>query len=49
VKLRLPHKKQINTNYETIFSIDPILKDKIIKKTLKNDTKNNYSQLGLTR
>jgi prophage maintenance system killer protein len=31
MKLRLPHKKQIKTNYETIFSIDSMLNDKIIK------------------
>jgi hypothetical protein len=48
MKLRLSHKKQIKTNYETIFSIDSMLNDKIIKKSLKNNTKNNHSQLGLT-
>jgi methionine aminopeptidase len=39
-----PHRKQIKINYETQFSIDPMLNDEIEKKTqLKKDTKNNSS------
>jgi hypothetical protein len=35
MRLRYPHKKQIKTDYETQFSTDPILNDKIKKNSIK--------------
>ena len=32
MRLRQPNRKQMKTNYETQFSINPILKDEIKKK-----------------
>jgi hypothetical protein len=47
---RYSHKKQIKTDYEAQFPIDPMLNDKIGKKNQLNKRhKNNLSQLGLTR
>jgi len=47
---RYSHKKQIKTDYEAQFPIDPMLNDKIEKKNQLNKRhKNNLSQLGLTR
>jgi hypothetical protein len=40
-----PNRKQIEINYETQFSINMVLKDKIEKK---NNTKNNSSHPSLT-
>ena len=38
MRLRYPHKKQIKTDYETQFSTDPILNDKIKKNSIKKKT-----------
>jgi hypothetical protein len=43
LRLKYSHKKYIKINYETQFLTDSMLNDKI------KDTKNNSSQLGLTR
>jgi hypothetical protein len=44
------HRKQIKTNYKGQFPTNPMLNDEIEKKiNWKKDTKNNSSQLRLTR
>jgi hypothetical protein len=42
---RYPCMKKIKIDYETQFSIDSMLNDEIKKKKIKNDLKNDLSQL----
>jgi hypothetical protein len=39
MRLKLSHKRQTKKNYETQFSINPMMRDKIEEKSTKNDPK----------